>query len=566
MVNGSVAPPGPEPPENEDKLDISEVLKKMEIKPGHETAASPGQQAKTPVSSQTPLNTDQAWGKVSLDGIEKMIRDHVSRNQQHLNLQTPSQISYDGPRMAQIRQDPHVQSQADLIMNTLKSTFPVFGQNTSNGATGGVAPAQTPFPGINPLQGLQGLQQLSQPQQVQGQPQQGQPQYSQPQYVQPQYGQPPYSQPVYGQAQFPTAQVLQTLFSQQQPQAQYCPQQPPPVQSLVQQPAQISPDLLSSLAQIGPNAAPLLQALLQQPAPLTNPTQQVQPGQWGPAGHQPQQASGLLGQGQAGGYQNYGSQVHVPGHLQQNHHLAALLGQTHLQQAPAQLQPQKQQISAQGNTSMTGVMHVRPTEFAKFCTVEYAKKAKPENCNLVLYVWGYLAQILAAKQGQISPMHEQEQIGRLQHLLHVMELCAMQSTSTDFNSQAWLCARNYSDRVFQDLDTGATNWSQIGFKMHPTNMMMSMSAHPKVAPEKVKVKAVGITNQQDSSPAALCPKWGTCDVEDKCQWEVDNPGRSCNRSHHCAFCLKKFKQTRKHKENDCRKKSEQVGSQDGQPT
>ena len=168
-----------------------------------------------------------------------MIRDHVSRNQQHLNLQTPSQTSYDGPRMAQIRQDPHVQSQADLIMNTLKSTFPVFGQNTSNGATGGIAPAQTSFPGINPLQGLQ---QLSQPQHVQGQPQQGQPQYSQPQYVQPQFGQPPYSQPVYGQAQFPTAQVLQTLFSQQQqPQAQYYPQQqPPPVQSLVQLPAQMS--------------------------------------------------------------------------------------------------------------------------------------------------------------------------------------------------------------------------------------------------------------------------------------------------------------------------------------
>ena len=164
MVNGSIAPPGPEPSENEDKLDISEVLKKLEIKPGHETAASPGQQTKTPVGS----DHDQAWGKVSFDGIEKMIRDHVSRNQQHLNLQTPSQTSYDGPRMAQIRQDPHVQSQADLIMNTLKSTFPVFGQNTSNGATGGIAPAQTSFPGINPLQGLQGLQQLSQPQHVQG--------------------------------------------------------------------------------------------------------------------------------------------------------------------------------------------------------------------------------------------------------------------------------------------------------------------------------------------------------------------------------------------------------------
>ena len=210
---------------------------------------------------------------------------------------------------------------------------------------------------------------------------------------------------------------------------------------------------------------------------------------------------------------------------------------------------------------MTGVMFARPTEYAKFCTVEYAKKAKPENCNLVLYVWGYLAQILAAKQGQISPMTEQEQVGRIQHLLHVMELCAMQSSSTDFNSQAWLCARNYSDRVFQDLDSGATTWSQIGFKMHPTNMMMSMSAHPKVAPEKVKVKTAGGTIQQDSSPATLCPKWGTCDVEDKCQWEVDNPRRSCNRSHHCAFCLKNFRQTRKHKENDCRKRLKHGGDQ-----
>ena len=553
VINGSIAPPGPEPPENEEKLDISELIKKLDIQPGHENAVSPGQQ--TPVGPQTPQITDQAWGKVSLEGIEKMIRDHVSKNQQHLQLQTPSLTSYDGPNMAQIRKDPHVQTQADLIMNTLKTNLPVFGQNTSNGAAPGAGPAQPSFPGINPLQGLQqllqGLPQQGQPQQ--GQPQQGQLPYNQPQYVQPQYGQSPYPQPVYGQTQ-----VLQTLLSQlQQPPAplQYRPQQQPQVQNLVQHPPQIPPDLLSSLAQIGPSAAPLLQALLQQAAPPNNSTQQVQPAQWGPAGQQPQQVSGILGPGQPGGYQNYGPQLQVPGLLQQNPHLAALLGQTHLQQPPAQLHPYKQQ-AAQGNTSMTGVMYARPTEFSKFCTVDYAKKAKPDNCNLVLYVWGYLAQILAAKQGQITPMPEQEQIGRLQHLLHVMELCAMQSSSTEFNTQAWLCARNYSDRVFQDLDSGVTSWSQIGFKMHPTNMMMSMSAHPKVAPEKTKVKGAGGIIQQDSSPAALCPKWGSCEVEDKCQWEVDNPGKSCNRSHHCSFCLKKFKQTRKHKETDCRKKGE----------
>ena len=176
VVNGSVAPPGPEPPE--EKLDILDALKKMDIKPEHERPASPGHQANTPAGSQTPRSTDQTWGgRVPFDEVEKMIRDHVSRNQQHLNLQTPSQLPYNGPNMAQIRQDPTVQSQADLIMNTLKSALPVFGQNTSNGATGGVAPAQTPFPGINPLQGLQ---QLSQPQLVQGHPQLGQSQYGQP--------------------------------------------------------------------------------------------------------------------------------------------------------------------------------------------------------------------------------------------------------------------------------------------------------------------------------------------------------------------------------------------------
>ena len=105
---------------------------------------------------------------------------------------------------------------------------------------------------------------------------------------------------------------------------------------------------------------------------------------------------------------------------------------------------------------MTGVSFLRPSEFVKYCQVDYAKKIKPDNCNLVLYVWGFVAQLLASKQGLISSMSEQEQIGRLQHLLHVLELCAMQSPPTDFNSPAWLCAKNYSERVYQDLDTGAT--------------------------------------------------------------------------------------------------------------
>ena len=148
-------------------------------------------------------------------------------------------------------------------------------------------------------------------------------------------------------------------------------------------------------------------------------------------------------------------------------------------QAPMlQKQPSSSQ-QHQGMSSMSGISFIRPTDFTKYCTVDYARKAKPESCNLVLYVWGYVAQILASKQGLISAMPENEQIGRLQHLLHILELCAMQSSATDFNSPAWLCAKNYSERVYQDLDTGATSWSNIHPKMLPTNLMQAMASHLK---------------------------------------------------------------------------------------
>ena len=571
-VDGQVAPPEQE---NEDKVDI----KYTEDKPdGLKTPATPA--------------TDHAQDQNVLLDIGKMVREHVSNNQQHLNTQTPSQGSYSGPNMAQIRQDPNVQSQADLIMNTLKAALPVFGQNQAVGPT-------TSLPGISALSNT--IQQFVQ----QNPPQPVQPQISHPQYLQPQCGPsqfaphhlappqlappqlapPQLAPPQFTQSQFNQTPGAQIRDPQPQISPQYCPQQIGHQQSLiqslqqlmgpvipapVQQPGtpQIPADLISALAQLGPNAAPLLQAL-QQTTPLTRNIQQVQQPQW--TTPQPGLLHSYLGQ--PGHYQNLlGPQLQRQD-LQQNALIGNLLGQPsylHQQQALGQSTPQHKvaHAPAQGNTSMTGVMHVRPTEFSKYCSVEYAKKAKPENCNLVLFVWGFVAQILAAKQGQISAMSEQEQIGRLQHLLHVMELCAMQSSSTDFNSPAWLCARNYSDRVYQDLDSGATAWHQIGPKMHPTNMMQAMSTHPKVIPikqERAKVPG-GISTQQEGTPGQVCPKWSTCEVEEKCQWEVDNPGRRCNRSHHCSFCFKKFKQTRKHKETDCRKKSELSGSNGDQPT
>ena len=329
----------------------------------------------------------------------------------------------------------------------------------------------------------------------------------------------------------------------QQPQNWYNVAQPQP------QVPQIPPNILSALSQLPAGAASsAIQSLIQ------NVHQVQQPGMSLPVPgnqHVQQQIPGLgnLLQ-QAPVYAN----PPVLGAAQGNHQ--------GLQYGQHQV-PQQKPTTMQGMSSMTGVTHIRPTEFSKHCQVEYAKKIKPDNCNLVLYIWGYVAQLLLSRQGHVTGMSDQEQNGRLQHLLHMLELCATQSSSTDFNSQPWLCAKNYSERVFHDLDAGATSWSMIGPKMHPTNLMQAMASFPKIKERSAWEKQ----NKKDDSnpPQTVCTKWSTCTTEDKCQYEVDT-GRQCNRPHFCTFCQKTFNQTRRHKEADCRKKESGSNSSKEQPT
>ena len=52
-----------------------------------------------------------------------------------------------------------------------------------------------------------------------------------------------------------------------------------------------------------------------------------------------------------------------------------------------QHQQQGHSVNPQGMQSLTGYSHARPTEFSKYCQVDYAKKVKPVNCNAILYIW-----------------------------------------------------------------------------------------------------------------------------------------------------------------------------------
>ena len=172
-----------------------------------------------------------------------------------------------------------------------------------------------------------------------------------------------------------------------------------------------------------------------------------------------------------------------------------------------------------------------------------------------MFRYGYVSQILASRQGLIAPMQESELVGRLQHCLHLLEFTAMFSVNSDFSSYAWQRARNYNSRIFSDLDLGNLTWSNISSKLDPTSMMQAIEAVPKPAAEtKFKKKEVDDRKKPEEAP---CPKWNSCEVAGKCQYEADNPTKKCPKPHICSFCYSKFGYTRtNHKESACRKKEE----------
>ena len=236
---------------------------------------------------------------------------------------------------------------------------------------------------------------------------------------------------------------------------------------------------------------------------------------------------------------------------QPQHNLLEFPNQKSKQQLP-QSQQSGQPLSQLQGMGQARAVHIRPTDYSRYCQVDYSEKVKAENANLVMFCYGYIAQILASRQGHIAQMSDTEVNGILQHLLHLLELTAMFSSNTEYSSFAWHRARNYNSRIFSDLDHGNTTWSSISSKMDPTNLMQAIEAIPK----EVKKKDREEEKKKKSEDGPPCPKWNTCDVQGKCSYEVDNPGRTCNRPHICSYCYSRFGYTRTNQ--SVRRKKKQI--------
>ena len=76
---------------------------------------------------------------------------------------------------------------------------------------------------------------------------------------------------------------------------------------------------------------------------------------------------------------------------------------------------------------------------------------------------------------------------------------------------------------------------------------------PKYEPRKVK-------ETKETEKKELCSSYNKCTTENKCDYEVANPTKTCLRKHECTWCRANKNQSWSHQASKCRNKRAADGS------
>ena len=269
-----------------------------------------------------------------------------------------------------------------------------------------------------------------------------------------------------------------------------------------------------------------------------------------------------------------------PGHLnptsfrpgQPTHHHQQSLPQHHVQTLPQhQLQaiPQHQQPQdvsgvsgySQSRSQIEGIVNINDQggaprrykllDYAKRCPTKWAREAKPATMNLALYGYGALAELEAAllERGEVN----KEVLGKVRHVKNTFEVCCVNSEAKDFVSYGWILARDYAWKVENKVEQGITNWQGMPVGVQTSDLVLAQCEYPR--PSRTVSKPA-----DDKNPKKLCTTYNHCATLDKCEYEVTNPDKTCQRRHECSYCRKYFNQGYKHQEVKCSKKRDGITS------
>ena len=188
-------------------------------------------------------------------------------------------------------------------------------------------------------------------------------------------------------------------------------------------------------------------------------------------------------------------------------------------------------------------------QYARDCPVSWTSKVTSDKLNLGLWCWAYVAELLASRTGQAPPLQQGELEARLQHYLNVLEIALQPGNAAEFDNQSWRVARLYAEKVQQKLERG-DSWLGFGAKYgsdsHPHELMAAekeLAFKPKKKDDEKKPK---------DEKKKTCTTWNSSVVEGKCEYEVQNEGKICNRRHECSWCKDKGKTSLRHQRSFCR--------------
>ena len=159
----------------------------------------------------------------------------------------------------------------------------------------------------------------------------------------------------------------------------------------------------------------------------------------------------------------------------------------------------------------------RPADFAKQCKVLYASKAKNTDINMNLYCYGFMATLLAARQGRIQ-MSEDEYTARMHHFMNVMETAALHSKVEDFQQYGWVVARDYDNKVMADIERGSTSWTQLGQSIDSGNFAMAVAANPRPTVGKQGVSSNKQGEKKLENKVLVCNSFNQTE-DDGCSYE-----------------------------------------------
>ena len=190
-------------------------------------------------------------------------------------------------------------------------------------------------------------------------------------------------------------------------------------------------------------------------------------------------------------------------------------------------------------------------DFLKRCPAKWSKDCTTRNMNLAAFGYASIAELEAGLSGKSESFSHTELLARVRHIKSVFEVCCLNSADSDFKSYGWILARDYACKVTNRVDQELATWVEMTPGVQTADLVSAQCDYPRPPP---KFERKGAVKEDDPRQKRLCTTYNTCSTENKCDYEVANPGRECLRKHECTYCRKHLRQGLRHQEGKCRKK------------